>query len=85
VVIKRGADPTLVRSGDEDWQSVPIKQVQQVVDTTAAGDSFAAGYLSRRLQGAPPFVSASFGNELAARVIQYHGAIIPTEAMADLV
>jgi 2-dehydro-3-deoxygluconokinase len=84
VVIKRGAEPTLVRCGDEVWQSVPVRQVGIVVDTTAAGDSFAAGYLSRRLQGATPFVSASFGNELAARVIQYHGAIISLDAMADL-
>ena len=85
LVIKRGSEPTLVRSSNEPWQSVPVKLVQQVVDTTAAGDSFAAGYLSRRLLGENPIVSASFGNELAARVIQYHGAIIPPETMTDLV
>jgi 2-dehydro-3-deoxygluconokinase len=83
VVIKRGAQPTMVRSDDEGWQCVPAKVVQQVVDTTAAGDSFAAGYLSRRLLGETVNNSAKFGNELAARVIQYHGAIIPLEAMTD--
>ncbi len=56
----------------------------RVVDTTAAGDSFAAGYLSRRLAGATPVVAAQFGNCLAARVIQHPGALIPVEAMADL-
>lgn len=85
VVIKRGAAPTLVRSGSSPWHSVPTQALERVVDTTAAGDSFAAGYLSRRLRGEPPEVSAQFGNRLAARVIAHPGAIIPMDAMADLV
>jgi 2-dehydro-3-deoxygluconokinase len=55
-----------------------------VVDTTAAGDSFAAGYLCQRLRGAGPAEAAAFGNRLAARVIQHPGALIPREAMHDL-
>jgi len=84
VVIKRGAAPTLVRSGSSDWHSVPTQTVANVVDTTAAGDSFAAGYLSRRLRGSPPQDAAQFGNRLAARVIAHRGAIIAPDAMADL-
>jgi len=85
IVIKRGAAPTLVRSGSGPWHSVPTQAMTNVVDTTAAGDSFAAGYLSRRLRGKPPEVAALFGNQLAARVIAHRGAIIPPDAMADLV
>lgn len=85
VVIKRGVSPTLVRSGAGPWASVPVQAVAHVVDTTAAGDSFAAGYLSRRLRGASPEEAALFGNRLAARVIQHRGAIIPPEAMSDLI
>lgn len=85
VVIKRGAAPTLVRSGSGPWHSVPTQIVTKVVDTTAAGDSFAAGYLSRRLRGETPEAAAQFGNQLAARVITHRGAIIPLDAMADLV
>ena len=84
IVIKRGAAPTLVRSAGQAWQSVAAERVDCVVDTTAAGDSFAAGYLSQRLQGVDALASAAFGNRLAARVIQYPGAIIAVEAMQDL-
>lgn len=84
IVIKRGAEPTLVRANGGPWHSVPTEQVARVVDTTAAGDSFAAGYLSQRLRGASPEDAAHFGNRLAARVIQHHGAIIPLDAMRDL-
>lgn len=83
VAIKRGALPTVV-GGDGVWQEVATETVAQVVDTTAAGDSFAAGYLSQRLRGASVTEAAAFGNRLAARVIQHPGALIPRDAMQDL-
>lgn len=83
IAIKRGAMPAIV-GGAGGWQEVPAERVERVVDTTAAGDSFAAGYLTRRLCGAPPAEAAAFGNRLAARVIQHHGALIPRDAMPDL-
>ena len=84
VVIKRGAEPTLVRQENTiEWLPVPTQVVKQVVDTTAAGDAFAAGYLSRRLLGSMAENAASFGNTLAARVIQHRGALIPLETMQD--
>ena len=85
IVLKRGALPTLLR-GDANavWQEIATERVEHVVDTTAAGDSFAAGYLSRRLLGTDADESARFANRLAARVIQYQGALIPREVMADL-
>lgn len=87
LVIKRGMDATLVRAPDANaagWQEAATEPVTKVVDTTAAGDSFAAGYLSRRLAGASALDAARFGNRLAARVIQHHGALIAPELMADL-
>ena len=84
IAIKRGALPTVV-SSDGTWQEVPAEVVPRVVDTTAAGDSFAAGYLSQRLRGAAPTEAAAFGNRLAARVIQHPGALIPRDAMQDLI
>ncbi len=83
IAIKRGALPAIV-GGDGHWQEVATEVVPRVVDTTAAGDSFAAGYLSRRLQGRGTAEAAAFGNRLAARVIQHPGALIPLDAMRDL-
>lgn len=83
IAIKRGARPTRVGGGGA-WQDVATEPVARVVDTTAAGDSFAAGYLCQRLRGVPAAEAAAFGNRLAARVIQHPGALIPREAMHDL-
>lgn len=55
-----------------------------VVDTTAAGDSFAAAYLAARLAGADSVEAARAGHRLAGVVVCYPGAIIPRSAMPDL-
>ncbi|MET0531116.1 MAG: sugar kinase [Microvirga sp.] len=55
--------------------------VARVVDTTAAGDSFAAAYLASRLAGADPAIAAAAGHRLAGIVVGYPGAIIPREGM----
>jgi 2-dehydro-3-deoxygluconokinase len=81
LVVKRGAAPTLLRAADRPLQEVATRPVAKVVDTTAAGDSFAGAYLAARLSGATPAQAASAGNELAAAVIQHHGALIALEAM----
>lgn len=52
-----------------------------VVDTTAAGDSFAAAYIAARLAGSEPGEAAQAGHRLASLVICYPGAIIPAYAM----
>ena len=84
LVVKRSAAPTLVRTADRTLHEGPTQQVAQVVDTTAAGDSFAGAYLAARLGGADAVAAAAAGNRLAARVVQHRGAVIPREAMADL-
>ncbi|MFZ2988211.1 sugar kinase [Ideonella sp.] len=81
VVIKRGAEPTLVRSAEGALHTVPTTRVERVTDTTAAGDSFAGAYLAARLSGSQPAQAADAGNRLAARVVQHRGAILTAEAM----
>lgn len=84
VVIKRGAEPTLLRLAGQALISVATEPVETVVDTTAAGDSFAGAYLATRFSGGTPESAARAGNSLAARVIQHRGALIPLSAMKDL-
>jgi 2-dehydro-3-deoxygluconokinase len=55
-----------------------------VVDTTAAGDSFAAAYLHARLNGFEPVDAARAGHDLAGTVVCHPGAIIPRAAMPDI-
>jgi 2-dehydro-3-deoxygluconokinase len=56
-----------------------------VVDTTAAGDSFAAAYLAARLAGVDSTAAARAGHQLARTVVQHPGAIIPRAAMPDAI
>jgi 2-dehydro-3-deoxygluconokinase len=83
VVIKRGADSCLVAIAGEAVVEVPAVKLakEKVIDTTAAGDSFSAGYLAVRLTGGTPEAAAQRGHLTASTVIQYRGAIIPREAM----
>jgi 2-dehydro-3-deoxygluconokinase len=59
-------------------------RVAKIVDTTAAGDSFNAGYLCGRLTGKDPGTAAAIGNQLAAIKIQHPGAIMARSAMPKL-
>ena len=69
----------LVLDGHETL--VAAGPVGRVVDTTAAGDSFAAAYVAARLRGAAPEQAARAGHALAGVVVGYPGAIIPVSAM----
>ena len=83
IVIKQGAGECIVVNQDGRI-SVPGTIVKKVVDTTAAGDSFAAGYLSARLRGGSAEKAAQTGHLLAGTVIQHKGAIIAPESMPVL-
>lgn len=56
---------------------IEAKKVPNVVDTTAAGDSFSAAYLLARTFGAPIPDAVRFAHDLAAYVISHKGAIAP--------
>lgn len=80
-VVLKLDEPTCIVRADGAEQRVVAEPVSQVVDTTAAGDSFAAAYLAVRLGGYSPVAAARAGHRLAGVVVGHRGAIIPRDAM----
>lgn len=69
---------------DSTLLQFPVQPVANPVDTTAAGDSFNAGFLVARGQGRSMTESIQFAAQVAAIVIQHKGAIIPKSALSGL-
>ena len=84
IVVKDGGNPCVV-SLDRNLFSVTPEPVQDIVDTTGAGDSFNAGYLAARMSGQDPLEAAKLGHRVAGRVIGERGALLAMASFADLV
>lgn len=55
---------------------IKVTPVDNVVDTTSAGDAFNGAYLSARMLGKTTKQSANFAAKVSACVIQHKGAIV---------
>ena len=73
LVVTRGAAGALAIEGG-DRVEVPAASVAKVVDTTGAGDLFAAGFLAARCRGLPLRRCLDAGSLAAAEVISHFGA-----------
>ena len=77
VVVKLGAEGALWTNGSDE-QRVPAGALPDApLDTTGAGDAFAAGLLAARLRGATPRGALTDACELAARAVVTLGARPP--------
>jgi adenosine kinase len=81
-VVTRSEKGCLVVS-PEGTEAVPAFPVERVVDTTGAGDLFAAGFLSGLARGADDRTCGRLGAMAAAEVIQHIGAR-PETSLKDL-
>lgn len=80
VVVKNGAADVTFQGRDGQLHMLPVVPAERVVDTTAAGDSFNAGYLAAELRGASMADAITSGARLAAGVIGARGALVPNLA-----
>jgi 2-dehydro-3-deoxygluconokinase len=76
IIVKNGSNSALVVA-DGQREHVPVPEVIEPIDSTAAGDGFNAGYLAARLSGDGPLAAATAAHRLAAQVIRHCGAITP--------
>ena len=71
-IVKVGAEGSLVQHGDEVITIGPIPA--HVIDTTGAGDLWAAGFMAGLVQNKPLEQCAKMGATLAANIIEVIGA-----------
>ncbi len=86
LVVTRSEDGALATRGGER-ADVPAEPIDKLVDTTGAGDLFAAGFLLGEARGLGLERSLKLGAIAAAEVIQHYGARPEADlrALADTV
>jgi 2-dehydro-3-deoxygluconokinase len=77
IVVKDGTQPALVIAGGTSTEVPAVRA--NAVDTTGAGDSFNGGYIASRLAGLNPLAAAVNAHKVAARVVEFHGALAPMD------
>lgn len=75
VIVKAGGSP-IYYGGHEGHGVLEGVTPEPVIDTTAAGDSFNAGYMAAKLQGADLRDALLAGHKLSRQVIRHRGALV---------
>ena len=75
--ITMGEEGALIIKGEETYK-IEAQKIENLVDTTGAGDLFAAGFLEHFIKNESLESCGSRGVEMASRVIQQYGARLKT-------
>jgi len=75
-VIKRGALPVTAITGSGNVTEVATPSVANIIDTTGAGDAFAAGFLPAYSSSRDIAEAITLGNSIAAQVLRSPGATL---------
>ena len=67
------------------WIAYKVNSIHNMVDSTAAGDSFNAAYMAARLQGYTIAKAIKQAQALSRLVIQHKGAIIEKDCMIEAI
>jgi len=73
VCVTRGETGSVIQTADRRYL-VPAAPIEQIVDTTGAGDQYAAGVLAGRAMGLDWPDAGYLGSLAASEVIQHYGA-----------
>ena len=87
-IIKVGAEGCYVQDFADTTDPLthyPAPHITKVIDTTSAGDAFNAGFIAALITGKPLNIAVQMGQQLAGRVIQFKGAIIPRTNMQEII
>ena len=84
-VVKLGAEGTLLAERGSEPLFVPAFKAEKVVDTTGAGDFWAAGFIWGMLEGRSLQDAARAGAMLGCEVVQQLGADLPEEVWTRII
>lgn len=72
VIITLGSEGSLIYVDDQFYE-VPAYAPHEVVDATGCGDTYSAGYLYKRLQGANPTEAGKFAAAMCTIKLEHNG------------
>lgn len=72
VIITLGSEGSLIYI-DDTFYEIPAYPPHEVVDATGCGDTYSAGYLYKRLQGASPVEAGKFAAAMCTIKLEHNG------------
>lgn len=78
VVLKRGTDDCFISTA-QGLQAYPVIPAEQVLDTTAAGDSYNGGFLAMAVRGMDDAQCMAMGQHISRQVVGKKGAVVDVD------